>query len=295
MAEQQKQQQQPTKRRISNDDENVHSIVQMLQGHDNNEKNMKRIIRILAGVLFLAVATMAVGSYFFVKTINDMYSTYIKETEKIIKTRSQIDLANQWERLPVNQRKERLRDQFFEIVRYYTNDVPDEQKMNDEQILNTFNQLWLCTERLPHVNFFLPVAYMKVKTNFNPVYNTEYQYGIAGFYLKEAERMSQLPLIKEDDIFKTTYKGSTTLNNPQQAIKLLIARIDDLMHTFNNREDWVILSLFENEYNVIEQHWHGGEGIIPDKLYESSDLAKTLQYYHSFKNWKIPSTLTSNE
>lgn len=270
-------------------------VLQMLNSYDNNDKNQKRTIHLMTGLVILLVVVVGISTFFFVSTINQMHTTYIEETEEIIRTKSDIELANQWERLPNNQQKERLRNQFYEIVRYYTNSVPDEQKMNDEQIQNTFNQLWQATERLPHVNFFLPVAYMKAKTNFNPVYNIDYQRGIAGFYLETAEQISNLPLIREDDVFKTTYKGSTTLNNPQQAIKLLVARIDDLMHTFNNREDWVVLALFLDEYNVISEYWDGGEGQIPDRFYREGPLAETLMYYHAFKNWKIPMTNSSEE
>lgn len=270
-------------------------LFQMMQSYDNNDKNHKKTIRLLSGFLIFLVLIVSISTYFFVSTINQMHATYIQETEEIIRTKSDIEIANQWERLPTNQKRERLKSQFYEIVRYYTNGVPDEQKMSDEQILNTFNQLWQATERLPHVNFFLPIAYMKVKTNFNPVYNVDYQKGIAGFYLNTAERISQLPIIREDEVFRTTYKGTTTLNNPPQAIKLLVARIDDLMHTFNNREDWVVLSLFRDEYNVISEYWEGGDGEIPDDFYIEGDMAKTLKYYHAFKNWKIPITLSEKK
>jgi hypothetical protein len=160
--------------------------------------------------------------------------------------------------------------------------------MNDDQIQGTFNQIWLCTEKLPHVNFFLPVAYMKVKTNFNPVYDMNYQRGIIGFYLKTAERIANLPIVRDDPVFRTAYKGTTTLNNPVEAVRLLVARIDDLMSTFNNREDWVLLSLFTDEYVVISEYWKDGEGFIPDKFYQEGELAKALRYYQAFKNWQIP-------
>ncbi|MFW6047082.1 MAG: hypothetical protein ACOCP4_04800, partial [Candidatus Woesearchaeota archaeon] len=231
---------QQKKRPVQRKQPDENQVFQMLQSYDNADKNHKKTIRLLSGLLILFVAVIATSTFFFVSTINQMHATYIHETEEIIKTKSDVEMANQWERLPENQRRERLKSQFYEIVRYYTNGVPDEQRMNDEQILNTFNQLYEATSRLPHINFFLPVAYMKVKTNFNPVYNHDYQRGIAGFYLNTAEEISQLPLVREDEVFKTTYKGSTTLNNPHQAVKLLMARIDDLMHTFNNREDWVV-------------------------------------------------------
>lgn len=269
-------------------------ILQMMTNYENNEKSHKKMINIIAIVLVLSIMVISAGSYYFVSTINSMHQTYIKETEEIIRTRSDIEIANSWERLPVNQRKERLRGQFFEIVRYYTNNVPDEQRMNDEQILNVFNQLWATTERLPHVNFFLPVAYMKVATNYNPVYNSEYRYGIGGFYVNQAQDIANLPIVRNDSVFMTPFNGITTLNNPTESINLLVARIDDLMKTFNNREDWVVLALFQDEYNVIRDYWEGGEGAIPDELYESGPLAETLTYYHSFKNWRIPATIDTD-
>jgi len=283
-------------RRSSSSNSNMETgMLQMMNNYENTEKSNKKMIHILAMVLVLSVIVIGVSSFYFVQTINDMHQTYITETEKIIRTRSDIEIANSWERLPVNQRKERLRGQFFEIVRYYNNNVPDEQRMNDEQILNVYNQLWDTTERLPHVNFFLPVAYMRVVTNFNPIYNSEYRYGIAGFYINQAEDIANLPVVRNDPVFMTSFSGITTLNNPTEAIKLLVARIDDLMKTFNNREDWVILALFQDEYNVIRDYWDSGDGAIPDEMYESGPLAETLTYYHSFKNWRIPATMITEE
>lgn len=282
-----------TQRRTSQSSNVENSVLQMMNSYENSEKSHKKMIHILATVLIVSMIVLGIGSFYFVQTINNMHQTYIKETENIIRTRNDIDIANSWERLPVNQRKERLRSQFFEIVRYYNNNTPDEQRMNDEQILNVFNQLWTTTERLPHVNFFLPIAYMKVATNFNPVYNSEYRYGIAGFYVNQAEDISNLPVVRNDTVFMTPFNGITTLNNPTESIKLLVARIDDLMRTFNNREDWVLLALFQDEFNVIRDYWDDGEGSIPDRLYESGQLADTLTYYHSFKNWRIPTTIES--
>jgi hypothetical protein len=238
---------------------------------------------IAVNILVLVIGTTSVSSL-----INDMHQTYVEKTEQIIKTKTDIELTNAWERLPINQRKERLRNQWYEIVRFYTNTVPEEQKMDEKLILSSFNVLWDCTQKLPHVNFFLPVAYMKVKTNFNPVYDVNYQRGIIGFYPKMAERIANLPLIRTDDVFKVAYKGIPTLNNPKEAIKLLVARIDDLMITFNNREDWVLLSLFLDEYQVISKYWDGGEGKIPDEFYTDSNLSNSLMYYHHFKSWQIP-------
>lgn len=289
-----------TSRSRTKREEDIGSIV--LQAINQYEatgggKTSKTLIRILIGALILCVATIVVTTVFYVNTINQMHETYIRETEEIIVTRTEIELTNQWERLPVNQRKERVREQFYQIVRYYNNNVPDEQKMADEQILDTFNQLWICTERLPHVNFFLPIAYMKTMTNFNPVYNLDYKRGIAGFYLRSAEAISNLPIVRDDPVFRVDYRGAQTLNNPVEAVKLLVARLDDLMITFNNREDWVLLALFTDEYQVISEYWDEGNGAIPDEYYESGQLAEALRYYHAFKNWQIPMTesISSNE
>lgn len=244
---------------------------------------------VIISVLTIAfVFSIVTGFRLMNRTIDEMYATYIRNTEEIIVSKSNIELANSWERLPVNQRKERLREQYFKIVRYYTNSVPEEQKMSSEQITDTFNRLWNCTVRVPTINFFLPVAYMKVATNFNPVHNIKYKRGIAALYNKGAQAIANLPLVKSDPLFKVEYKGSKTLYNPDQAVTLLVARIDDLMTTFNNREDWVVLSLFLNEYTVIDEYWDEGKGAIPDKLYESGNLAETLKYYYAFKAWQIP-------
>lgn len=262
---------------------------------DKMIKTIKNLVIVFSSVLILNIVFMISIGLFSNNTIRDMYREYISNTEDVILTRSEIDLANQWERLPVNQRKERLRAQYYEIVRYYTNNIPPEQKMNDDQILESFNQLWICIQRLPHVNFFFPVAYMKVASNYNPVSNVAWKRGIASFYSKMGERIANLHLARTDPVFQTVYKGIETLNNPTESIKLLIVRIDDLMSTFNNREDWVILSLFTNEYDVIDKYWEGGDGKIPDELYEKGELAETLKYFYAFKNWQIPSVANLDE
>jgi len=236
--------------------------------------------------VIVSVFVLALVAFIFVTV--GMYKRYIRNTEQIIKTNTNIESANAWERLPSNQRKEILREQYYQIVRLYTNQSPEAEKMNDVMILSTFNQLWDCTSRVPSVNFFLPVAYMKVVTNFNPNYNVKYRYGIAAFIHKDGERISNLPIIQKDTSFQLTFKGMETLIMPTESVKLLVAKIDDLMITFNGRVDWVLLSLFTNEYDVIDKYWDGGRGAISDELYKTGNLANALMYYQSFKNWQIP-------
>lgn len=269
-------------------------VLQAMNSYEGNKRMISRPL--FVGALILIMVLMAVNIVsilFFVRTMNDMRETYIRETEKIILTRSNIDMANSWERLPVQQRKERLREKFYEIIRYYTVNIPDEQKMSDDQVLAVFNQLWATTQRVNSVNFFLPVAYMRVATNFNPVYNQDFKRGIGAMFLQTAEQTANLPLVRSDQAFMTVYNGVQTINNPVEAIKLLVARIDHLMRTFNDREDWVLLALFTDEIQVIRDYWEGGEGSIPESLYERGQLAEALKYYYSFKNWQIPAR--SNE
>lgn len=252
-------------------------------------RSNSKVLTVIFSILVLVfIMVMYYGYKSMNATLNEMYTTYIKNTEDIIRTKRDIELSNAWERLPVNQRRERLREQYYQIVKYYTNTVPDEQKMSNEQILQTFNQLWNSTESRPAINFFLPVAYMRIATNFNPVYNVDYKRGLAGFYIKVGENISNLPLVKADANFHVAYNGAKTLNNPLDAVRLLVARTDDLMVTFNNREDWVLMALFTNEYTVIEKYWEGGKGEIPDSMYETGQLAAALNYYYAFKNWQIP-------
>lgn len=259
-----------------------------IQTDNSNNKSLRNIIIAFTAVVIIFVVSVVFGAISFTSVTNEMRSTYIQETENLINARQDIELANAWERLPVAQRKERLREQYFQIIRYYTNAVSDEQKMNDDQINASFNQLWLATERIPSINFFLPVAYMKIATNFNPVYNQDYRRGIAALFLREAEQIANLQIVREDPVFMTAYRGLETVNNPQESLKLLVARIDDLMTMFNSREDWALLAMFTNEYEVIEKYWEGGDGQIPDELYISGSLAESLEYFYAFKNWQIP-------
>jgi hypothetical protein len=266
----------------------VSSLLNITNGEVKASNGWKIIFSIIVGAFTVVTTLMVV---FFISTMNDMHATYIQKTEEIIIGKENIEMTNSWERLPAQQQKEQLRSQYYKIVRYYTENINDEQKMNDELILDSFNTLFKTTERV-NQNFFLPLAYMKVATNFNPVYNSEYKRGIGGFYLRTYEQIANLPIVREDAVFQTPYKGSETVNNPNEAIKLIVARMDDLMATFNNRIDWVLLSMFTNEYDVIEKYWDGGDGAIPDDFYEKGQLAEALRYYHAFSNWKIPRTVT---
>lgn len=263
------------------------AILAKLGQFDNPPKPPKWSIITFSIVVSVFVLVLLFTTFFFIRTMNNMNATYIQKTEQIIIGRENIEMANSWERMPAQQRKEMLRSQYFKIIRYYTEGVPEEQRMNDDLLLETFNSLWLTTERL-NQNFFLSLAYMKVATNFNPIYNVEYKRGIGGFYLRTYEQIANLPLVRTDPVFQVVYKGSETVNNPVFAMKLVVARIYDLMTTFNNRADWVLLSMFTNEYDVINKYWANGEGSIPDEFYKTGQLAEALRYYHAFSNWEIP-------
>jgi len=272
--------------RVIHDDTDMQLLQKLLQS-DPITRLMtpnKTITKIFSTVVAIFIVVVVLMGFVMVT----MYKQYVKDTEGVIRTRSNIEMSNNWERMPINERKERLREQYYQIVRYYTNTVPPEQKMTDEMIQTSFNQLWDCMLKTPSVNFFLPVAYMKVATNFNPNYNQNYKKGIAAFMHKMAERISNLPIIKNDPSFRVDYKGPDTLVVPTESIKLLIARIDDLMVTFNNRPEWVLLSLFSNEYDVIDKYWDEGKGTIPDNIYLKGELADAIKYYQAFKNFQIP-------
>ncbi len=246
----------------------------------------------ISSIVSVFILALIIGTIWVSSTINRMNASYMAQTEQIIFSKSEIDKANSWERLPPAQKKEKLREQYYAIIRYYTNSVDIAEKMTDEQILQSFNQMWLSTERLTTVNFFFPVAFMKAMTNFNPYYNANDRYGMGYFYLHNAEQVANLNLVRSDPVFMIDYKGSTSLSNPIDTIKLLVARIDDLSKTFNGREDWIFLALITNEYDVISRYWNGGSGSIPDDMYLRGPLADCLKYYHSFKNWEIPAKET---
>ena len=227
------------------------------------------------------------GTAVYIQTINKLKETYIRDTREVIRIKEEIETANAWERLPANQQKEILRHKYNEIVLYYSVEVPENQKLSSKQVLETFNVLFDCTKNSKSVNFFLPVAYMKVMTNFNPNHDREWKYGISAFYIKQGEALSNLPLVKGNENFNVAYKGRITLQNPSEAIKLLVARIDDLMTTFNNREDWVVLSLLRNEYDIIDKYWEDGKGAIPDSFYREGEMAEILRYFNAFRNFRL--------
>lgn len=275
---------QTKKKVISKDTE----ILQRLMQLDPTHKTFKKVAIAFVATVVVFIASVTIIGLYTNKTIRLMHEQYIRDTENVIVTRSDIEASNAWERLPANEQKERLRTQFYQIVRYYTNSSLDEQRLDDSAILLVFNTLWDTTSRVPSVNFFLPVAYVKVASNFNPIYNIDYKHGLVSFLNKTGETAAQLSIIRNDSVFQLEYAGIDTLRNPTDAVKLLVARIDDLMTTFNNRIDWVLLSLFTNEYDVIDRYWDGGSGAIPDEFYQEGPVAEALEYFYAFRNWQIP-------
>jgi len=244
---------------------------------------------LILSILTIVFIAVVVFNIFYFKTITtQMYQSYISNTKEIITTQTKIAFISDWERLPINQKKEKLREKYYEIMKYYTIDIPLNQKMSETQILNSFNTLFSCVQASSsHINFFLPLAYIKVKTNFNPNFSKQYKYGISAFYIKEGKNISNLPIVQNTDEFRVAYKGKITLQNPTDSIKLLVAKIDDLMNTFNNREDWVVFALLRNEYYVIEKYWNDGKGKIPDSFYKEGKLHDILEYFYAFRDFKI--------
>lgn len=255
----------------------------------NTDELTKNLLLSFIIVTSLAIITMIIVLVNSNMTIQEMHRTYINNTDNIIKIKEDQKMADDWTRLPDNEKRERLRSQYTEIITYYTTNVDSKYKMSAEQIGQTFEQLYSCLKSVPRINFFIPLAYMKVASNFNPVYNRNWRYGIATFFQKAGEEASNLPIVRTDKAFFTVWKGLQTLNRPDESIKLLIAKIDDLMITFNNREDWVFLALFTNEYEVISKYWNDGQGAIPEEKYRTGQLSEVLKYYYAFKNWEIPS------
>lgn len=285
----------PKKDEKTNDLTQEDKILQILSAYDaQNGVRMSKGLRngLIIGLIIMFIVVIFCTIYYS-STLNKMQAFYNKSTEEIITAKESIEMVNSWERLPVNQRKERLRDQYFNIIRYYTNNLPPEQKMEDDQIIESFNTVWNTTQRIPSINFFLPVAYIKAITNFNPSYNKDFKKGIAAFYTHNAEQICNLELVRTDIVFKTIFKGVQTLNNPNESIKLLVAQMDSLSQFFNNREDWIFLALFEGLDKVIKDYWDGGDGTIPDFYYREGPLAEALMYYQSFKSWQIPAIPTN--
>jgi hypothetical protein len=261
-------------------------ILQALSKLDANSPSKWTIYTFIV-VMILVIVTIGFLTFFYVKSINKLNINHTAEMQEFILGKEDIEMTNSWERLPDQQRREIIRAQHYKIIKYYTESVPEDQKMSNELIEDVFNIWYNATKRL-NQDPFISLAYIRVMTNFNPIYNVEYKRGIGGMFLQTYENVANLPIVREDPSLQTIYRGSETANNPTESIKLVVAYIDYLMRIFNNRVDWVMLSLFTNEYDVMKKYWDDGDGAIPSELYQSGDLAKALMYYHSFTNWQIP-------
>jgi hypothetical protein len=256
-------------------------------GFDLTIRNLLIVIICLVATFIIAIALFFV---FYKQSVDTLNKMYMEQTRQIVNSQKGVDEANSWERLPVQERKEKLRGKFHEIFEYYTTDVPQNQKMSNQQLDDAFEVYYTAISATPSVNFFLPLAFWKVKTNFNPTFFDNYQVGINGFYSKEGADVANLPLNKDNPAFQVAYHGAETLQNPSEAMKLMVARVDDLMRTFNNREDWVILALLNHsEYDIIAKYWNNGTGSIPANNYKTGPMADVLRFYYAFKDWTIPS------
>jgi len=263
-------------------------ILQKLMQNDRKKDETLRPVIVgftIALIAFIFVVVMAI--IFYVTTTTAMHNTYIKNVENVILSQKEIRSAADWENLPEEQRKSKLREQYNTIIQYYTNSKPIAQKMTNTQVIDSFNELWKATSKTS-VDFFFIVAYIKVATNFNPNYDRDQKKGIAAFYLKTIEDAINLPLVRDDASFFTVYRGSGTAFDPADMMKVLVARTNNLKATFRNREDWVMFSLFTNEFDIISKYWQDGQGTIPDDVYKNGNVAEALKYYYAFKNFKIP-------
>lgn len=267
----------------------VQTLQRFFAADANNGAANATLIKVFIGGLAFAIVLCTIVSIVAIRAVKVMSEAYTKNTDSIILARSNMESANAWEQLSPSQKRERLQDQYFQIVRYYTTNIAPNQKLNDDQITSTFNSLWETTSRVNSVNFFLPIAYMKVKTNFNPAFSNGYQYGIAGFYYKEADQAANLNRVKTDPAFQVVFKGQETLLNSDMSIKLLVAEFDDLLLTFNGRVDWALYAKFTNVYDVMAKYWNNGNGQIPDSAFKTGDFAEAYKYYNAFRDWQIPS------
>jgi hypothetical protein len=251
------------------------------------EDERKKFFKILCTIIIASAVAIVLTTSLFIGTMLGMKNDYLKSEREIILSKEMVKAANDWERLPEKEQKEKLRGRFNEIFKYYNLKTKVAEKITDTNtILDLFNTVYDCT-KVSGVNFFLPIAYMKVITNFNPNYNKNNKLGIASMYLKEAEYVSGLSLVKNNSAFNLTFKGVDTLKNPIDSTKILIARLKDLNEVFRGRVEWVILALLTNEYEVIDRYWNNGSGEIPEDKLRSGELKQILDYYYAFKDWQI--------
>jgi len=263
----------------------INKVLTKLTGKDDYEHAYQQMLKIFIVCILIFSIIVLVGSFMVIFTLRDMKNTYIQETDKMLLMNHKIENAAAWEKLNSIEKKEKLRNQYYTIVRYYTTSSDIAKSLNNDQILDSFNSLWIISEKYNTVNFFLPLAYIRVTSNFNPSYSLKSKEGYSAMFMIDYERFSQ---ISPDPIAKITYRGIETARNPSDSIKLLYLKMDYLYKVFNGRVDWILFSMLNNEFEVIQKYWKNGEGEIPDEFYLSGSLYNALNYYHSFINWQIP-------
>lgn len=275
-----------TKKRLINKMDDQEVFQRLFDNDDEREIEKKGYRKAVIVTLAITMTLLIAVTTIFMFSVNYIRDTYVSHEKDMILAMSMVESANDWESMPEGQQREKLLNRYMEIIKYYNVYTPDNEKMSHETIIESFNVLYDCT-KMTRVNIFLPIAYMKVMTNFNPSYDADNRYGISAFFVKEGENISNLPIVTDKVSFDVSYKGIPTLQNPIESIKLLVAKIDDLNKIFNNRSDWVIFALLTNEYEVIDKYWLNGEGIIPDEQLLSGKLKEVREFYYILKNWKI--------
>ena len=264
----------------------VNKVLTKLTGKDDYEHAYKQMLKIFIVCTLVFSVIVLLGAIMVSSTLREMKTTYIQETDKMLLMNSRIENAAAWEKLNSVEKKEKLRNQYYTIIKYYTASSDVAKSLNNDQILDSFNALWMISEKYNTVNFFLPLAYIRVTSNFNPLYSDKSKEGLGALFMIDYERFSTINT--SDPITRITYRGMETARNPTDAIKLLYLKMDYLYNIFNGRVDWVLFSLLNNEFDVIQNYWKNGEGEIPDEFYLKGPLYDALNYYHSFINWQIP-------
>ena len=255
-----------------------------ITGSDKYEKSYKRVISIfLVIVILFLVSLVGIGAY-AVLTMQDMKSTYIQETDKILRIKSEIDKQSDLRSLTYEQRRQKFKKDYYEILRRtYVEVVDNNKKLTDDQINLSFDAAWDACEKYK-VDFLLVVSYMKAASNFNPNYSEDGRMGMPAMFLIDYEMFSSLTK-SEGQTNVISYRGSTTSSDPVDSVKLLVAKIDSLNKMFNYKNDWVIFAMIEDQYLVLSKYWKQGFGTIPDDYYKSGKLYEALAYYYIYSRW----------
>lgn len=133
----------PRKPKVDSNEDLGTAILQKLNQSDQNRfEEIKHLITGFIIALGVFSVVIIIGVIAYISTTSLMRKTHIDNINDIISTQVEIKTLADWENVPSEQKKSKLREHFNLIIQYYTNDASVESKPTLSQVVDIFNELY---------------------------------------------------------------------------------------------------------------------------------------------------------